>query len=259
MKTERRHELQKNDLADWLEKQAKNIGPLAKILVAALLAFFAIYFISGILRSRAKASAASSWDEFRAAASESDILGLREVAANYPGTEAAGWGLQTAGDLSLATGSMAMYGNRDVAMERLKEAREDFEGAQQVAKNALLKQRSLLGLAQANEALNDFDAAEQCYNKVISNWPDTAVAESAQSRLTFIKQPSTREFYDWFVKQEIDLPPPIPPLGGGSIRPPSVYGDLPSNPGLKLPGADDLGGDEPVGDDLTAPESSTAE
>lgn len=261
MKTERRQELQKNDLADWLSKQTGNIEPLAKILLGALLLLGAVYFITTTMSRRGKETAAKSWDQFRYAASEQDIEGLREVAELYPGTEAAGWGLQTAGDLSLATGSMAMYGNRDVATERLKEAKDDFESALEISgsvKAPLLKQRSLLGLAQANEALNKFDAAEDCYEQVISGWPDASIAGEAKARLAFLKRPSTQEFYEWFVNQELELPPPIRPLGGGDIKPPSVYGDLPGgNNGLKLPGINDLDGGDAGGEDLTPPESGS--
>lgn len=262
MKTERRHELQKNDLVELLSTNASSFEPIIKIAVGALLLLVAIYFVTTTMKKRGKEAAAQSWDEFRMAATEQDMVGLREVADNYPGTEAAGWGLQTAGDLSLATGSMAMYGNRDIAMERLKEARDDFEGALKIsgsAKTPLLKQRALLGLAQANEALNDFPAAEDCYERVIKSWPDAAIAKSAESRLAFLKQPATQEFYAWFVKQELAPPPPIRPVDGGSIAPPSVYGDLPKSETLKLPGLDDLGGPDAGGDDLAPPESGGSE
>ena len=260
MKTERRQELQKNDLADWLASQTGNIEPLAKILIGVLLLLMAIYFISTTMSRRGKESAARSWDQFRYAASEQDIDGLREIADLYPGTEAAGWGSQTAGDISLATGSMAMYGNREKASERLKDAKDDFEIALKISETVdtpLLKQRALLGLAQANEALNEFDAAGECYEQVISDWPDAAIANDARARLAFLRDPSTQQFYDWFMKQELELPPPIRPIGGGDIKPPSVYGDLPGgNTGLTLPGINDLDGSD-AGDELTPPEAGT--
>ena len=257
MKTERRQDLQKNELADWLESQAENLGPMVKYIVGALVLVFAVYFLVQAVGARRKAAAAEGWDVFRAAASQQDILGLRDVAEQYSGTAAAGWARQTAGDLSLATGARAMYGNRDVAMDRLKEARDDYSAALAAAKDPMLKQRSLMGLAQAHESLNEFDSAEECYNKVMKGWPDTEIAKTAQTRLNFLKQPSTKEFYDWFYEQEIELPPPIAPLEGGNIKPPSVYGDLPSNPGLKLPGTDELGSG--LGSDLAPPDEAEEE
>ena len=88
----------------------------------------------------------------------------------------------------------------------------------------------LMGKAQAQEALNDFQNAEISYRNIISLWPDTSVAKSAAERLAFLEQPSTRQFYDWFVKQEPpkprqpatipDVPGVIPSSSPFSVTPP---------------------------------------
>lgn len=251
MKTDQRKNLQKNELADWLGEAVKNAGPIAMYGGAALLLLLAGYFVMKAAGARKSAAAARSWAVYRSAATVQDIEGLRDLEVEFPGTQAAAWGRQSAGDVNFATGSTFMYSDREVALKRLKEAREDFQAASKMAKSDLLKQRSLIGLAQTQEALNDFDGAQESYDRVIKDWPDGTASKIAEERLAFLKRPSTGEFYDWFFQQSVETPPPVPPLGG-NIKKPSVYGDLPSNPGLELPGLGELGD----GPDLTPPDAS---
>ncbi len=260
MKSDRRHQLQQNDLAAWISGHSQNIEKYVKIGVGVLLLGAAVSMVSATLSRRAKARAATSWREFRLAASEQDIEGLRDLAVKFPGTESAGWGLQTAADITLASGSMAMFGDREIAMERLKAARDDFQSALTVSKSVnseFLKRHALMGFAQASESLGEFDDAKQAYEEVVTAWPSLSIAEDARDRLEFLSQSSTEEFYQWFVEQEIQLPPPIRPRTDGQIERPSVYGDLPKDDDFRLPGLDSLdGGGLSNGPSLTPPDAA---
>ncbi len=195
------------------------------------------------------------WQAYLDAASQRDMEGLRGVAALYPRSEAGAWGFQSAGDLALATGSRSMFFDRGEAIELLKQARDDYESASNMATSDFLKQRSLLGLAQTQEALNEFDTAFETYEKLIKTWPESSLAETSRERLAFLNNPSTKEFYDWFMAQQPIVPQPNP-LGGSNVRPPSPYADLPTDPDLQLPNMSDLENERAAA--LQAPETSSS-
>lgn len=238
MKTERRHELQNNDLLEWAGKYVKEVEPHSKKIVGVAIVVAVGLLAMMFMRQRAKASAEVSWTSYFAAVGQSDVEGLYEVAKKYPRTEAGAWAMQSAADINLATGTVNMYTDRAEALERLKSAQTDYEKAQGRAETNLLKQRSMMGLAQTHEALNEFEQAEGIYNGVIDSWPDTAIAKLAGDRLAVLTNPETKEFYNWFMEQKIA--PPADPLGGMQIKAPSIYDDLPGDPKLSLPAADSL-------------------
>jgi tetratricopeptide (TPR) repeat protein len=238
MKTERRHELQNNDLLEWAGKYVKDVEPHAKTIVGIAIIVAVGLLAMMFMRQRGKASAERSWTGYFAAVGQSDLEGLHEVAKKYPGTAAGAWAMQSAADINLATGTVNMYTDRAEALERLKSAQNDYQQAQERAKSDLLKQRSMMGLAQTHEALNEFEHAEGIYDEVINSWPDTAIAKLAGDRLSVLRNPETKQFYDWFMAQ--DIQPPADPLGGMQIKAPSIYDDLPSDPNLSMPTADSL-------------------
>ncbi|MEM7313908.1 MAG: hypothetical protein AAF497_12225 [Planctomycetota bacterium] len=258
MKTERRHELQENVLADWLGKQIVLLKPYSTAIVAGFLIAAVLWFAVAQMGVNRSKNVSKSWDAYFEAAAVSDPENLREIAAQYPRTEAGAWARQSAGDLALATGSQNMFIDREKAKELLEEALDDYSAANSMATSDLLRQRSLLGIAQSNEALNNFEAAESAYDRVISGWPNSSIAKSSAKRLAFLKKPSTKEFYDWFMQQKPVVPQiPLGNTGGGSIKPPSVYDDLPSNPALELPSENALESPSGLGGpDINPPESS---
>ena len=255
MKTERRQELQQNALADWIGKQGESLRPYSKAIIGGFLLTAALIFAFSSMRKNQEARESTSWNEYFRAASETDIVGLREMASNYRDTEAGAWALQSAGDIGLATGSRYMFSDRGEALDYLKQAEEDFQSAFNMAKTPMLKQRSLMGLAQAQESLNKFEEAGNSYSKLIKTYPNSPLVKMAEENLALLEKPSTKKFYDWFFAQKpVPRAPAANPLGGMNIKPPSPYGDLPSDPTTSLPDDSLLGGSG-----LMAPDSGSDE
>jgi tetratricopeptide (TPR) repeat protein len=241
MKSERRHELQNNDLVAFAEKYADDVKPHAKKIVGIAIVVAVGLLAMMLMRSRGASAAKSGWTNYFAAVNQSDLEGLYEVAKKYPRSAAGAWALQSAGDINLATGTVDMYSDRERAKERFTKALENYSSAGKRVSDELLQQRSLMGLAQTHEALNEFDKAEGCYNSVMKKWPDTSVSKLAGQRLAVLKNPETKEFYDWFLAQEVT--PPADPLEGMGLKAPSIYDDLPGDPSLTAPSADALQGE----------------
>ena len=228
MKTERRHELETNELSDWLTKFLNDIKPYSKLItaVAVLLAVGIFLFSFGAAQRRK--SRGLAWADLFAiqvnAANTFDpqakldyVDRLVDLADREKGSPVGAWALQYAGDISLALGSEMMWQDRAEAVQRFQAAVGNYESALTRANHDVLRQRALMGLAQANEALNDFSAAESNYQTIIERWPDTSVATSAGERIALLKQASTQEFYDWFLKQQ--PPKPQQPAASPGVGP----------------------------------------
>lgn len=229
---------EQNELVQIASKYAGDVKPHVKKIVGVAIIVAVGLLALMFLRQRGKLASERSWTGYFAAVGQADLDGLYEVANKYPRTTAGAWALQSAGDINLATGTVNMYSDRAEARERLLAAKEDFQQAEQRAKEEMLRQRALMGLAQTHEALNEFDDAESAYNRVIDAWPSTAISDLARDRLAVLTDPETRQFYDWFMEQEIE--PPKNPLGDIQLDTPSVYDDLPSDPQLTMPDPDAL-------------------
>jgi len=204
MKSERRHELQENKLAGALGEYIQKIQPYSKTLVGLAAVLAAVIFSGFYFSGQKQKNNEKSWSVYFGARDFADADGLSDVANQYAGTKAAAWALQSAGDIFLSRGTQTMNYDRQGAAGEFIAAKERYQDALAAAQDDMLKQRALFGLAQAHEALEEFDDAVRQYQRVIDGWPDTAIAELAGERLSFISRPSTREFYTWFVKQ----PPP---------------------------------------------------
>ena len=203
MKTERRHELQTNELANWLAGWVETFAPYWKLLVGACLLLCAVWVAITFVRTNQEKNRAAAWsDLFRQYERGVDLDGLASVAQTHADKEAGLWALQTAADVHLAQGTQQLFQDRVQAKTELDEARDTYQSVVDRAKDPLLKQRALFGLAQASESLNDFSTAEQRYREVVEAWPSTAVGELAQTRLEVLQRPATQKWYDWFAKQE---------------------------------------------------------
>jgi tetratricopeptide (TPR) repeat protein len=261
MKTERRHELQTNDLADWLGSRATLLRPYSKAIVGGLLIgavlLAAVYF----LRSQQAGRAAAAWTDYFEASGiaglDQRLRVLREVANRYSQFEAGAWAWQLAAELDLALGSQEMTRDRAEARERLERARDAFQQALRITRQEMLRQRAHMGLAQTLEAMDEFDGAGKQYEHIIARWPGSAVANQAEDRLQFLRDPETREFYAWFIAQK-PKPPARTPESSGGLTSPSIYDDLPDDPSLSLPAASDLQrGVSPSEPTLNPPETAT--
>ena len=265
MKTERRHELQTNELADWLGTKTKQIRPYARVIVGILVLTSAAIFLLSFGAVQRKKTRESAWKNLFAlqveANSSFDPLArsdyaqqLIDLSKQHEGSPVGAWALQSAGDINLALGSDLLWRDRDAAREKFQLALENYNGALAASEHDMLRQRSLQGLAQANEALNQLADAEGTYQQIIDKWPGTAVAKAASERLAFLQRPSTGQFYDWFMRQK-PIPPSLPT--GTPGQPP--LDALPTSPNLSLPNPDDLTrpGETIAPFSVVAPESSS--
>jgi len=216
MKGQRRHELEKNELADWLAKTFAVIKPYQNaILGVVLLVVVATVGYSWWARQSAGGRAAG-WDAFheafgRLSQGEASAADFDTIADRHPDTDVALWARVLAGDLHLAVGCNMLFVNKGVANQELRDAEDDYLkvlGAKRSGSE--FRQRATFGLARARESQGNLQKAMEHYEEVRTDWPDGAYAEAAAARLEDLKRSDTRLLYDRFAKFD---PKPAPLLG----------------------------------------------
>lgn len=235
MRSERRHELEQNILADWMAESVKAVRPYANLILAVVLAALIVTVAAVLWIQNSRMETARSWEDFYTAASSGSQAELSNVIEQYPGKDAAWWAAVVAGDQHLAEGCELLFANKADANEELTKAIDRYRGVLQQNKIPSLRERATFGLARAWEARGDLEKAQKNYKTVVSQWPESPYAEIAQLRLTDLNRPATKQFYDRFAKfdpapsfsEEPGTPGQRPEFDAESLAPP---------PGEALPG-----------------------
>ena len=227
MKSERRHELQKNELADRLAsgiESTRSLLPVIGIILAVMLVG-AIGW--GVYNRYSRGQASAAWTEFYFNLTGGDADSFADLAAEHPRSAAAGWAQQVAGDAYLQRGIAAMYRNRTEAKELIGKAIAAFEKVDQTAGNPELRSKALLGLAQAHESLGDLDQAASYYQQLSKLADQPGLVDEANQRLAFVTSDAGKSFYSWFsqldpkpdapitLPSDLSLPPGSPDLEFG--------------------------------------------
>ncbi len=205
MKTERRHELQTNTLADALGQAVDTVKPYSQIVLGAVLAVLVILGVVKYLSIRSQEDVVDSWNRYLQASSGSGTESAEELSRliqQYPDSTAAQWGHLFLADQSLSEGINQLFQNRAEAKEKLRKAEEHYLAVQQKAKEQLLLERATLGLARTYESLPNLEKAQQEYKRLVEKWPNGAYTLRAKERIEDLSQKSTKDFYDWFVANE---------------------------------------------------------
>lgn len=262
MKNERRHQLERNELAERLGSGIQSAHGIFPYLLGGL-AIVVVGFIAwGAYSANVKRKASLAWTEFYFNLASGNADAYADLARDYPGTAAAGWARQIAGDNYLQRGIESLYRDKSEGQELIEQAIEEFEVIVDTARNDELRTRALFGLGQAHESLGNLDEAAGYYEQVNQSSALPALAREAAERLSFLSGGNGKEFYAWFSKlnPQPDAPirlsddlalPPMGPDGGLQFSPPPQEppadpseqldpGDLPELPELDFGPSGDI-------------------
>ena len=288
MSSERRHQLEHNELAVWLGKVNKSIEPHSKPIAAVV----AVAVVAGIawtfLTTEQLAKRSDATLQLIQAAAGGDSEVLAKVGDTYSDTEAGSWARLYQGQQLMIQGMTALYRNREEAEILLSDAKQALQSAVNSSSNNLLASRGHYAIAQIEEALGDVSdeqgedgesmlAAIDSYQKVIDLNESEAMVERAEERIAALKKPATREFIAWFSEQDFSPTndPSLPPstLPGGSEIPglPDLDLSLPAldlggegtsetpEGGLELPDTEGESADPATTEEATTEEATTEE
>ncbi|MEX1233009.1 MAG: hypothetical protein WEB58_22360 [Planctomycetaceae bacterium] len=204
MKSEHRHELQRNELgnlanqvAPFFEQHGSKIlmGLIAVVLLAA-----GIYWWQGTVGQAETAA----WTSLMTADSAEEFA---TVAEKYPGTTPAAWAMLNEATSHLQEGTRLSFIDRQAAENDLKLAKEKL--TELVEKKDLpreLRVRALYALARCLETTSGGDVAPaiDAYKKILTEFTDpiySVYRENAEQSIKSLESGATQDFYAWYAKQ----------------------------------------------------------
>ncbi len=253
MKSERRHKLEQNVLADYLGLWLAKVRPAFPVIGAAVAVAVVGSLIYAIYSASRTRGASSAWSEFYFKLADNDAASFNDVADMFPNSEAGRWARQRAADRNLARGIELLYTNRSEGVELIEQAIAGYEEVERSARNPRLQAFAWFGLAKAHEALGHVEEAKRYYEKVVAADLPPAILQYTSDRLAFLNSPEGQEFYAWFsqLNPQPAAPPAIPglssptsdmpnlqftpPTPGGGTNPPPDASGLPPVPGADAP------------------------
>lgn len=201
MKSERRHELQHNVLADSLAKAAETIKPYQNMVMGTV-AVVLVVMVGYTLWSReSTAQTTQAWDEMNAALETGKLEQLSKVVEDYPGTNVAYTAQAVLADVHLGMGCDRLFKNKATGLDELNKAIALYDLVREGSRSSELKERAAFGLARAKESKGDDESlkqAERLYKEVAAS--KSAYAAVAQERVKDLERPTTKKFYDDFRK-----------------------------------------------------------
>lgn len=236
MKSERRHELEKNELADWLASSVEAIRPYQNAILGVVILIAAAVVAFAVWRNMAQRQATVAWDDYFHAIQTREPRELEDVVNRHAGSRVAHWAATSAADLRLAAGCDLLFEDKPSALYELRNAVDLYLMVLEQSREQALLERATFGLARAYEAQIDLDQAMEHYAEVVERWPDGPFAEVAGDRLAALRQRSVRELADRFAKWEPEPRPSDLPDFPAS-RPEFDLDALPDGP-VFTPGAD---------------------
>lgn len=225
MKSERRHQLQTNELANQTSQALQASAPYARFAVIGLIGVVLAAIILGVWHSSAEKLNATAWSEYYFKLGKPDEM--KQVYEDFPSSSANGWALQTEADSNLVKATRDIYINRADADGLLLIAKRNYEKILGSSPNPTLKVRATYGLAQTYEAMGNSEKAVETYKQLIAISSSTpALTKDATERIDWIEGNDGKEFFAWFKDFS---PAPAP-----EIKIPGNTKDLPATPDMKF-------------------------
>jgi hypothetical protein len=230
MKSERRHELQHNELADWLFKTGQSLKPYQNLIVAGIaIAVVAVAVYTYLSRTSASRSG-QAWTDLTNSLESGSPEMLNSVAEGNPDTLVAQTAAVVLGDTRLATGCNQRFVSMAIAQTELNSAIKSYSDVLEKSQSQSLLERATFGIARAKETQGDLEGATQRYAEVVAKWPDGTYAAAAKRRLEDFKQPNTKFMFQSL--REFEPKPSFSEEPGALGPQPSFSEPLPDEPPL---------------------------
>ena len=185
MKSERRHELQHNTLADWLVNASETIKPYQNQILAAVTLIVVAIAGYALWSHITTTSTTESWNQFQTAFASNDPTMLTRVNESYRKTTAGEMAALVAADLRFQKGCEQLFVRKSVGQDELNKAIEAYEKVLQESKTQFVLEGATLGLARAFEARGDKESlqkATEYYDEVVRSGP-TGAAPLSQTNV----------------------------------------------------------------------------
>jgi tetratricopeptide (TPR) repeat protein len=234
MKSEERHKLQQNELADILAQWLETIKPYKNAIYAGVIVVLVAVLLYAWRRHESANTLMAANDAFAQAMASENPDALLQVFEDHSDSKIASAAAIASADIRLRMGTQLLLQNKAVAKQHLQHAIDLYRKALDKKPMGLLLEQTYYGLGRAEESLGNLKEASGYYGKVIDENPEGAYAGLAQQRRQDLRRPSIREFYDRLAEYEpkssiLDQPNSSTPGSGLDLK------DLPKEePAIQL-------------------------
>lgn len=209
MKTERRHELQTNTLALWLEHKIEwckqNSAMLAATAAGICVVVGGYYYFA----NRARQTELASWSTYFNALGRQDSVALETLSNRETNAPQGQMADVLLADSALSSGIELMSTDRAGAEAQLNTAKNRYDRVRKSASDPLLIERATLGVARYYECVGLLEEAISEYEKLLKDFPQGPYADPVRRKIEYLKQPSTQAFVAWYREHK-----PLPPKPG---------------------------------------------
>ena len=243
MKTERRHDLETNDLArhtaEWIEK----LKPHTSQIFGTVLAVAGVLILVYLWTSTSDSQEQAAWTDYALAieSDDPDAFDLQKVATNeaYAGTSMQEWASAAWADLQTAVATQTFLRDRESAEQRLSEAEPVYLELIQSAKDEQIRNRAHYGLGRVYQMLDRLDEAQEHFDSVGGDYQAIAQARAEQ-----LLDPEFQDACKWLATAEL---PKREPTGVSGDKP-AFEAELPDAGGVSARSLEDIlgftGGDD---------------
>lgn len=210
MKSERRHELEKNALAQGLVIAVEKIKPHVNTILWGAIGAVALFLIVKWLVAWHEGANEVAWDKFYEVAGK-DPAELEKVAEDNPRSVLSDRALLTAANHRVAVAAFQLFTNKAMAKTELRKAEEDCRKVLGESQNADNLQWATFTLARLKETSGELDEAIKLYEQVKAS----GFAEVASQRIETLKLQGTKEFQDRLAQAQPEPSPLEKPLSKG--------------------------------------------
>jgi hypothetical protein len=271
MKSERRHELQHNDLAEWIVKSYERAAPYKNMILGVVILVAVLILGVSLWHSHSVSQNAEAWNSLGVPvfqpnlADEHTISELQQkTVQNYSGTIAAQWADVFIADTNLMIGTNKILTEKKVGLDYLTRAKEVYTKSLDNLTLPAAKEQAMFGKARAIESLieskSDLEDAVAAYQDLNKSFPDGIYKALADQRIEQLQKKDALKFYlalaQYTPKPKAESPrsklenlgplpdnpsgepvpsPPVRPQTGGAIPvPPLTPGEPGKMPTLKM-------------------------
>ena len=210
MKRERRHELQHNDLAEWILKTYERITPYKNTILGVGLLVVVLLIAWSFWHNHRTAQAAEAWNSlgvpvYEPQFADANTMGRMECAAQtHAGTSAAEWAEVFAGDAALMNGTNKILTDKKAGIDFLNKACEFYDAALKTLTIPAAREQAMFGKARAMESLienkSQRDEAIKAYQALNENFPNGMFKAVADRQIEQLQKDETLRFYEELAK-----------------------------------------------------------
>lgn len=206
MKSERRHELQHNDLLESILKSYERIAPYKNAILGASVLVIVLLIARSFWNSYSTAQAGEAWNSlgvpvFRPDFANEQTIGLMQrTTQTYPRTPAAEWADVFAGDTALMIGTNKILTEKKLGIKYLTDARDIYAKTLETLTIPAAKEQAMFGKARAIESLIEnkaqLDEAIAAYQELNKSFPKGMFKAVAERRIEQLQKKETLTFYE---------------------------------------------------------------